>query len=96
MKARIVASLKADYPLPLLLQVAGLARSTFFYHQKRFDVRPDPYAQLRTLIKDIFEKSHKRYGHRKIWAVLVKQGIAIAKKTVLRLMRDMGDRKSVV
>ena len=90
MKARIVASLKADYPLPLLLQVAGLARSTFFYHQKRFDVRPDPYAQVRTLIKDIFEKSHKRYGHRKIWAVLVKQGIAIAKKTVLRLMRDMG------
>ncbi|SUW12889.1 Uncharacterised protein [Brevibacterium iodinum] len=40
MKARIVASLKADYPLPLLLQVAGLARSTFFCHQKRFDVNP--------------------------------------------------------
>lgn len=54
MKARIVASLKADYPLAMLLQIAGLARSTFFYHQKnRFGDKPDRYAHVKTLIQDI-------------------------------------------
>lgn len=72
-----------------------MARSTFFYHQKRFDVRPDPYAQVRSRIQEIFVDSFERYGHRKIWAVLVKEGLTIAKKTVLRLMQDMGIQTKV-
>ncbi|MGZ1492683.1 IS3 family transposase, partial [Brevibacterium sediminis] len=70
-------------------------RSTFFYHQKRFDQKPDPYVQVRGRIREIFTDSRECYGHRKIWTVLVKEGITIAKKTVLRLMQDMGIKTKV-
>ena len=79
----------------MLLSIAGLARSTFFYHQKRFDQKPDPYEQVRPRIREIFTDSRECYGHRKIWAVLVKEGITIAKKTVLRLMQDMNIKTKV-
>lgn len=79
----------------MLLSIADLARSTFYYHQKRFDEKPAPYAQVRTRIQEIFTDSRECYGHRKIWAVLVKEGITIAKKTVLRLMQDMGIQTKV-
>lgn len=42
---RAVVSLKADYPLPVLLEITGLARSTFFYHQARLQV-PDRKEKL--------------------------------------------------
>ena len=79
----------------MLLSIADLARSTFYYHQKRFDENPDPYAQVRTRIQEIFTDSKECYGHRKIWAVLVKEGITIAKKTVLRLMQEMNIKTKV-
>lgn len=89
MKARIVASLKAVYPLPMLLSIAGLARSTFFYHQKRFDQKPDRYEHVKELIKDIAAKTRRRYGHRRVRTELAKTGVRVSKKTVLVLMRDL-------
>lgn len=89
MKAHTVAALKAEYPLPLLLEVAGLARSTFFYHQARFD-RPDPQAELKAVIDEVFRAAHGRYGHRRVHAVLTARGWRVAKKTVLGLMRELG------
>ncbi|MBH5145425.1 hypothetical protein [Rhodococcus erythropolis] len=41
MKVRAVVSLKAQYRLDVLLEVSGLARPTFFYHQARLR-NPDP------------------------------------------------------
>lgn len=90
MKARIVASLKADYPLRMLLSIAGLARSTYFYHQKRFDQAPDRYDHVKELIKDIVAKTHRRYGHRRVRSELAKTGAHVSKKTVLALMRELG------
>jgi putative transposase len=72
--------------LEVLLDVAGLPRSTFFYHQARL-LAPDPQANLKAAVTDIFKKSHARYGHRRIHIELVKQGWTVAKKTVLKLMR---------
>jgi putative transposase len=71
--------------LEVLLDVAGLPRSTFFYHQSRLQ-GPDPRASLKAAITEIFEKSRARYGHRRVQAELTKQGWKIAKKTVLKLM----------
>ena len=48
-----VVTLKADHSLTDLLAAAGLARSTFFYHQARLDV-PDPHAELKAAITDVF------------------------------------------
>ncbi|MET7989981.1 IS3 family transposase [Amycolatopsis sp. NPDC005232] len=73
----------------MLLQVAGLARSTFFYHQARL-AGPDPRAELKAAITDVFARSHARYGHRRVHHALVRAGWQVAKKTVLRLMRQLG------
>jgi putative transposase len=88
-RAQAVISLKAEHRLDLLLQIAGLARSTFFYHQARLGI-PGPQAELKTAIRDVFENNHRRYGHRRVHAVLVRQGWRVAKKTVLKLMRRLG------
>lgn len=85
MKTQVIATLKADYPLPVLLRAAGLTRSTFFYHQARL-TRPDPHAELKTAITEAFEAARGRYGHRRVHDVLTRQGRQVAKKTVLKLM----------
>lgn len=89
MKVRAVVSLQAEYRLEVLLAIAGLARSTFFYHQARLQ-DPDPHAELKASITEVFEANHGRYGHRRIHCALVKAGLRVAKKTVLKLMRALG------
>jgi putative transposase len=88
-KVAAVGTLKADYPLAVLLEIAGLARSTYYYHQARRD-RPDPHAALKDAIRARFAAAHGRYGHRRIHACLVRDGWRVAKKTVLKLMRELG------
>lgn len=88
-KVRAVVALKADYSLDVLLQVAGLARSTFFYHQARL-AQPDPQADLKAAIRDAFKETKGRYGHRRIHTTLTRKGWQVAKKTVLKLMRQLG------
>ena len=88
MKVQAIIALKADFPLPVLFQVAGLARSTYFYHQSRLGA-PDPQEALKAAITEIFTKNRGRYGHRRVHAELARQGWAVAKKTVLKLMRAL-------
>ena len=61
MKVQALIALKADYRLPVLLQAAGLARSTFFYHQARLE-SPDPKEALKSAITEVFTANHGRYG----------------------------------
>jgi len=82
-----VIALRADHRLDVLLEVAGLARSTFFYHQARLD-RPDPHAELKEAVTATFEENRRR-GHRVVHRALRKAGWRIAKKTVLKLMREL-------
>jgi len=87
-KVQALIALKADFPLPVLLQAAALARSTFFYHQARIQ-GPDPQEAIKAAVTEIFEKNHGRYGHRRVHTEMVKQGWTVAKKTVLKLMRSL-------
>ena len=89
MRVQALTALKADFPLPVLLQVAGVARSTFFYHQARLQA-PDPLEAVKAALTDVFTANHGRYGHRRIHTTLRKQGWTVAKKTVLKLMRSLG------
>jgi putative transposase len=82
-----VIALKASHSLPLLLQAAGLARSTFFLCQSALKT-PDRHAELRAQIHEVFTGAEGRYGHRRIHAVLTRQGWQIAQKTVLKLIRE--------
>lgn len=88
MKVTAVAALKADYPLRVLLAIAGLAPSTFYYHHR--PDRPDPQAGLKDAIQTHVAAAKGRYGHRRIHACLRRDGWRMAKKTVLRLMRELG------
>ena len=88
MKVHAVLSLKAEHCLEHLLAAAGLARSTFFYHQARLG-RPDPQATLKEAITATFEDNRRR-GHRVVHRDLRKAGWQVAKKTVLKLMRELG------
>ena len=74
--------------MEVLLDVAGLARSTFFYHQARLK-GPDPRASLKAAVTEIFKKNHGRYGHRRVHIELLNRGWTVAKKTVLQLMRSL-------
>lgn len=89
MKVAAVISLKADHRLPVLLDVAGLARSTFFYHQAKAS-QSDPKADLKAAITTVFEDSRSRYGYRRVRLVLIGQGWTVSKKTVLKIMRELG------
>ena len=84
-----IVSLKADHKLTDLLTAAGLARSTLFYHQARLAC-PDPQADLKAALREIFEASRHRFGHRRVWGQLRAQGRIVTKKTVLKYMRELG------
>lgn len=84
-----VDDLKAHYPLPMLLQIAALPRSTFYDHRRRLR-QEDARAGIKEAIRDAFATAKSRYGHRRIRAILLRQGWTVSKKTVLKLMRQLG------
>ncbi len=83
-----INELRQTYPLSLLLNIAALARSTFYYHLERKD--KDKYGEIKEAIKKIYAKNKGRYGYRRITAELKKKGYVINHKTVLKLMRECG------
>lgn len=83
-----VVALKSVHSLTTLLTIAGLARSTFFYHHARL-TEPDKHADLKTAIRQIFDRHRGRYGHRRIHQRLRREGWVVSKKTVLKLMNSL-------
>ncbi|WP_146129033.1 IS3 family transposase, partial [Corynebacterium diphtheriae] len=89
LKVEAIITLKSEHRLDDLIAVSGLARSTFFDHQRRFDL-PDKYADLKTQIKKIFHDSNTTFGYRRIWRALRNNNTIVNKKVVRRLMRQLG------
>ena len=75
--------------MELLLVVASLPRSTYYYHLKNL-AKPDKYVEIKERIQLIFKESQKRYGYRRVTAVLKRIGYLINHKTVQKLMRQLG------
>ncbi|MCO6176491.1 IS3 family transposase [Flavobacterium sp. NRK F10] len=86
--------LRHDFDLTLLLNQTNMARSSFYYHEKRHKL-PDKYKGIKKLIQSIYHKHKGRYGYRRITDELQNKGIIINHKTVLRLMKSLG-LKSVI
>lgn len=80
--------LRHRFPLVVLLRFAGLARSSFYYQQKALQVS-DKHGELKTRIRDIFNRHRGRYGYRRITAELRRQGLCVNHKTVQKLMVGM-------
>ena len=81
--------LRHKFDLNLLLNQTNMARSNFYYHQKRTK-SVDKYQETKELIKSIYHKHKGRYGYRRITDEINNKGIIINHKTVLRLMKLLG------
>ena len=53
------------FRLDLLLEVARLPRSTYYYHLKQLD-KPDKYQELKAEIQFIFIEHKGNYGYRRV------------------------------
>jgi transposase InsO family protein len=81
--------LRHKFDLNLLLNQTNMARSNFYYHQKKAK-SADKYQEIKELIKSIYHKHKGRYGYRRITDEINNKGIIINHKTVLRLMKFLG------
>jgi len=73
----------------VLLKIAGLSRSTFYY-QAKVQQRDDRHAELKSRIRALYERHKGRYGYRRITAALRQTGELVNHKTVQRLMQTLG------
>ncbi|RCW72408.1 helix-turn-helix protein [Pseudorhodoferax soli] len=73
-----------------LLQIAGLARSTFYY-QCHATERADRQSAMQARIRTVYDEHKGRYGYRRITAVLCNpMEEPVNHKCVQRLMQKMG------
>lgn len=79
--------LRSQHRLSTLLLVAGLPRSTFFYHKKRQG--EELHRNEKEQIASIFHHHKGRYGYRRITIALKKDGMSINHKKVYKLMKSM-------
>ena len=79
--------LRQAHELAVLLQVAGLSRSTFYYHAKR---EPAAGTGLGKQIRDLYHRHRGRYGYRRITLALRQAGHPVNHKAVQRRMQTMG------
>jgi putative transposase len=84
------------YGVEPICKVLPVAPSTYYAHVAR---RLDPGKlsrrakrdeTLKAQIRRVFEENFRVYGVRKVWRQLAREGIAVARCTVARLMKAMG------
>jgi putative transposase len=89
---------RAIHGVEPICRVLPIAPSTYHAHAAR---RADPSklparaqrdATLKSEIRRVYEENFRIYGVRKVWRQLLRDGVAVARCTVARLMRAMGLR----
>ena len=91
-KARLITGLRHHHKLKYLLQVAVLARSTFYY-QCQSSQRADKQRAMEARIRAVYDEHKGRYGYRRITAALCSSmAKPVNHKCVQRLMQKMGLR----
>ncbi|MFP3119769.1 IS3 family transposase [Streptomyces sp. Iso 434] len=75
-----------------------IAPSTYYAHHKRLQApsaRTVRDAELKEKIQQVHTSNYRVYGARKVWRELNRQGDAVARCTVERLMRELGIQGAV-
>ncbi|HAQ0879639.1 TPA: IS3-like element ISEnfa3 family transposase, partial [Enterococcus faecium] len=88
-KVKTILQLKKEFKLNLLLSIAQLAKSTYYYWVKKLD-KPDKYSKIKQEITAIVKESRNSYGYRRVTLALKMKGYTINHKTVRKLMSQMG------
>jgi transposase InsO family protein len=92
---------RAVYGVEPICKVLPIAPSTYRAHAARLadpnraSARAQRDAALRPEIERVWNDNFKVYGHRKVWRQLQREGIAVARCTVARLMRQIGLKGAV-
>ena len=88
-----MAELRERYPLAALLFAAQIPRSVYYY-QMGIN-KADPYLDVKTHIKTIFNAHKGRYGYRRVHLALSHLQYCLNPKTVQRLMGQLGLKSTV-
>ena len=84
---------KANYPIVKMCEWAEVSRSGFYeWRDRPVSAAEQRRQDLCERIRVLFEQHDETYGHRRIHAALLKQGVEVALETVRQLMRRMGLR----
>ncbi|MBO9155433.1 IS3 family transposase [Chitinophaga sp. MAH-28] len=93
-RVKAIRELRREYALELLLKIAGMARSTYYYGLRQLD-QPDKYATVKSQVRSIYHTHKGRYGYRRIMLSLRQSGYSINHKTVWRIMKECGLKSMV-
>ncbi|WP_288847942.1 IS3 family transposase [uncultured Sneathia sp.] len=85
-KLRVIAELRAKYPFKMLLKIAGISKSVYYYHINKKD-KDEKNIGIIDKIKEIYYENKGRYGYRRITLELKNQGFNINHKKIQRLMK---------
>ncbi|WP_339003154.1 IS3 family transposase [Fusobacterium polymorphum] len=85
-KLRVIAELRAKYPFKILLKIAGISRSVYYYYIDKKDI-DEKNKDIIEKIKEIYYANKGRYGYRRVTLELKNQGFNINHKKVQRLMK---------
>ena len=85
----MIQELRQEFKLEMLLEIAQLPRSTFYYHNKKQN-QEDKYAHAKAEITAIYHENKGRYGYRRVTDELRNRKINLNHKTVQRLMKELG------
>ncbi|MET1815485.1 IS3 family transposase, partial [Enterococcus faecium] len=72
-KVKTILQLKKEFKLNLLLSIAQLAKSTYYYWVKKLD-KPDKYSKIKQEITAIVKESRNSYGYRRVTLALKMKG----------------------
>ncbi|MFT6903651.1 MAG: putative transposase [Oleiphilaceae bacterium] len=87
---RFIEKLKEQLSVKSLCLWLGVSTSGYYAWRKRqLSDRSIEDAELKTVIKKIFDDNKGRYGSPRVFKALIKQGYAISKKRVARLMKEL-------
>lgn len=85
----IISTLRQKYPLAMLLKIANLPRSSYYYRLKGLQ-EPQEHKLERNMIRNICIENKGRYGYRRVTLELHKRGLQTNHKLVMKLMKQEG------
>ena len=85
----MIWELRHKHKISLLLEISGLARSTYYYYAKR-KIESDKHSEVKEQIANIYHENRGRYGYRRITMELRNREYVLNHKTVQRLMKALG------
>lgn len=90
-KVKTINELRHRFPLADLLRICRIAKSSYYYGLKALKAKESKDKELRDKILEIYQKSHCRYGFKRITLVLNNgSNEPINHKRVQRIMHELG------